>query len=432
MTRKCLSFSFVIWAGILISFIDNLRVHGQITRDSNFAPATRRSMVVNAMRKGGRHLLTPCSSNESEPSLNISSASPVCHQRAVCYFGNPADNSRVSELNLKADTYVIKASNENETTNYSIIPTRIIPVDDHGLLAWFEAGNVSVAKLAKDFGSSNAWSGLSGFVHGGGAFMQRDISECLRSIRATELDRGFDYETVAFARSDLHWVCRGDDKKPGINECNIPCPHNDWGGACDQYAVCGRFAARAYADVRSATVRFMSTAPPRHRAHRGHELNSEKFLRWRLETQGVKIRRAPDAFVRVCHTPSKDGIVEDAHHKCQKSNELGFEVKTSGDQLAHTHQACGLRGDLLKSPAKVSKPVVKHATKPTAKPATNPVAKPVGKPVAKPAKPTKPSTSPAKPTKPAKPVAVKPAVKPAAKPAKAAGKTAAKAAPKRT
>jgi len=200
-----------------------------------------------------------------------------------------------------------------------------------------------------DFGLSNAWSGLPGFERGGGAYIQRDISECLRSIRAAEIERGFDYETIAFSRRDLYWACPGKDTTPSINECIIPCPNNDWGGVCDQHALCGRNAARAYANVRLATLQFMSSALPQHRADRGLRFHSEGFLRWRLITHGVKISRAPDAFVRACRDPRKVELVGALQHKCEESKQLGIWAKKSGNQLAHTLKACRLPDEPLNS-----------------------------------------------------------------------------------
>ena len=157
----------------------------------------------------------------------------------------------------------------------------------------------------------------------------------------------------------------------------------------------------------------MSSALPQHRVNRGNELNSERFLRWRLETQGVKIRRASDAFVRACRSPKNGEEVGDAHHKCEESKKLGFWAKKSGDQPEHTLQACGLMDESPnKSPAN------------NAKSSAHPTAKSTSKLAAKPAKPAKPGSE-----KPGAKVVAKPA-RPLAKPKKDAAKAAAKLMPK--
>ena len=394
-TGKPSSFSFAVRARILFTFTYSLHVKGRTLLDTNYTSILNYTLLVNLTHELGHCVLNSSTSNASESSLNFSSAPPAaCHLRAVCYFGNPAENSKVSGLDVEADTYLVTAGFDPET-NYSIRPTRIVTVDDHDLKQWWEAGNVSVGDLLINFGLSNAWSGLPEFGRGGGAFIQRDISECLRSIRATEIDRGFDYETVAFSRSDLHWVCHGNDTIPGINECIIPCPNSDWGGVCDQHALCGRNAAQAYANVRPATVLFMSNALPQHRANRGRGFHSESFLRWRLETQGVKIRRAPDAFVRACRNPTQGEKIVNVYYRCKESKKLGFWVKKSGDQLAHTLQACGLPGEPLKPLANIIKP----ARMPAPMPASKPAPKPAPKPAAMPAKSSRRKSDPISKTK---------------------------------
>ena len=89
------------------------------------------------------------------------------------------------------------------------------------------------------------------------------------------------------------------------NQCWIPCPCNDYTGYCDHYAICGRDAATAYADVLGALRNRIKTAGPGSKAFDQPAWlpqlqNSESFMKRRLEAGNVEVLRGPDIFIRTC------------------------------------------------------------------------------------------------------------------------------------
>lgn len=243
---------------------------------------------------------------------------------ALCLFGLPSQHSECTTsrafIDQRADVY---------------LGTPIANDRSDNVQSWLVEHKCDVGFLSA---VRQPWlSGLASSDRGGAVFVLAMLETCLERIVVAEQTRGARYSQVIFARTDLFYMRKPVVGTVQLNQCWIPCPHNDWGGLCDQFAVCDRLAADAYANSSQvlckherAIARVMGTA------------NSEAFLKLRLSRSKVHVSRGDDFFVRVCNCPSNVTCVT-RRGGCQFDKSIGKWIKSSGNQLRHAQASRGIQ-----------------------------------------------------------------------------------------
>ena len=146
-----------------------------------------------------------------------------------------------------------------------------------------------------------------------GAFQVQAQWMCEQMIRRHEEARGRSYTTVVAARTDLHWVGTPLLRLPpaalhDAKGCWVPCQLNDFGGLCDQFALCDRLSARLYLTRANEFPDAKGpTGWPCNFTDRPVFCNTECHVKNRLWQKGVTVHRFEAPFIRRCVNGSVRG-----------------------------------------------------------------------------------------------------------------------------
>ena len=260
-------------------------------------------------------------SKKTAPAVPPKTTTPP--RNAICYFGEPRSLPRSAEKLQKNlhEVFDVEA--------FAEFPKTKLPMDDLAQMGpwgglrlgaddnatkWLLSHGIDVDVLTANGTRKEDWlSGLT-LLDGGAVFIWRGLNECLKMIEARETERGSKFELVIFSRTDLYFPKPVAIQALSPSQCWIPCPCNDNSGYCDQFAICGRNGADAYADVLGSLRRRMKEfkngddpfGPEWLVSPKGFSEDfkpvpiSESYLRRRLDSAQIGRIRGHEVFARIC------------------------------------------------------------------------------------------------------------------------------------